>query len=99
MNPLEHFHTQVQTAMQAVLSAVDTISESLLKGLTLGDPPIVINVAEKMAVSVQISTPAQMANLSMSNSIGDFVLDQFDPSGVSCFRSKVRPIRFIVVFF
>ena len=85
--------------MQAVISAVDTISESIMKGLTLGNLATVINVAGKMAVSVQIAEPAQMANMSMSNPIGDFVLNQFDPNGGSCFKNKVRPIGFIDVFF
>ena len=81
--------------MQAVVLAVDTISESLMNGMTLGDPPTVIGVARKINVSVQITTAEQMLNMSVSNSIGDFVLDQFDTTESSCFRNKVRPISFL----
>ena len=81
--------------MQKVIAAVDTISESLLNGMTLGDPPTVISVAGKIDVSVQIATAEQMMNMTVTNSIASFILDQFDTSGSSCFKNKVRPIMFI----
>ena len=81
--------------MQRVITAVDTISESLLSGMNLGDPPTVISVAGKIDVSVQVATAEQMMNMTVTNSIASFVLDQFDTSGSSCFKNKVRPIKFV----